>query len=1025
MKGALFMTALKKPLSGILAIIFIFVFTVATPLTVFAADEETTFASAEEIELNKKSDGDFEYIKIKDNTEIAIVGYTGSDAIITVPSSVNSTDVTTIGPNCFKDNTTVTEIKLNSAVVTLEEGAFMGCTALKKVTGMDSLTKICASAFEGCSSLTEFKVPDSVIAVPERCFAGCTALATVKEHKNLKNVAKDAFTGTAWEEAAPDGALNLGRVLYSYKGDITNLVIGKDIEIIESYVFLGCTDIKSVTFGEDVEEIGLYAFQNCTGIETAVFGGAVSVVDDGAFKGCSSLKSVDFSKTTIATVGYESFSGCSSLSEAKFSETLCEIGDCAFEGTKVASVDLGKDVESVGPKSFKGDTVLESITVSDKNKEYSSADGVLYSANGKAIVLYPAAKTGSFEIPAKVEEIRNGAFRNSLVTSIVFPEDTALNTIGAYAFENAALESIVIPESVTTINNSAFKLAKKLGSVTLGNKVTYIGASAFENCVALSEIKLPDTLKDIAAYAFKNSGLKSVNIGDGVVRIDTAAFLGNASLTDLYLGSRLEKLGDNAFAGCSSLVTVTLPDSLKTFNAAVFKGCSSLKNLAVSEKNENYKAVGGAIYSADGKTFVISTSSAAKTIVKGTEIIASDAFILTPEFSSIAFPSTLKTVNNSALDVTSWYKSQSGGAVYAGNMLYKVVGNVATLTISSGITAISEGAVTNPTVKAVSFPSSLKYIGTKAFSGSSIVTAVIPSAVTVIDDAAFEGVSTLKAVTLSAGLEELGSAAFKGCSSLEKISFPNGLKAIPTDAFANCTKLSSASLGVVETISKYAFSGCAALKSIELPATITEIDPISFLGCKSLERVDVAAGNVKYKSVDGVVISVNDNEENPEFNTIALYPAGKEGAYAVPEDIKNIADRAFYDCDGLTEITFANIENIGAEAFFDCDAVRTVNIPESGKKIGSNAFAACDELREFIVNSNLTDYEDNTFDGCNYFNYDMVTINVPDNSGLLLVVIVAVFVVIGVVWYLVYKKKQKKLEKEILAKNAEKETINN
>jgi hypothetical protein len=115
--------------------------------------------------------------------------------------------------------------------------------------------------------------------------------------------------------------------------------------------------------------------------------------------------------------------------------------------------------------------------------------------------------------------------------------------------------------------------------------------------------------------------------------------------------------------------------------------------------------------------------------------------------------------------------------------------------------------------------------------------------------------------------------------------------------------------------------------------------------------------------------------------------------------------------------------NIGDEAFFDCDGIKTITMPESARNIGSYAFASCDELREFIVYSNLTDYADNAFDGCYYINYDAVTIKVEDSSASLLIIIAAVFVVIGVVWYLVYQKKQKKLEKEIQEKIAKREAL--
>ena len=193
------------------------------------------------------------------------------------------------------------------------------------------------------------------------------------------------------------------------------------------------------------------------------------------------------------------------------------------------------------------------------------------------------------------------------------------------------------------------------------------------------------------------------------------------------------------------------------------------------------------------------------------------------------------------------------------------------------------------------------------------------------------------------------------------------------------------------------------------------------------EAIDVAEGNEKYTSLDGVVLVANEEKAEDGslvFETIALYPVGKKGEYAVPESVKNIANRAFYNCDALTGIVFADgFKNIGEEAFFDCDGITTITMPESAGDIGSYAFASCDELREFIVYSNLTDYADNAFDGCYYINYDAVTIKVEDSSASLLIVVAAVLGVIGAIGYVVYQKKQKKAEKEILEKIAKREAL--
>ncbi len=1021
------MTAFKKPLCGILAFILVFVFVAATPISVFAEDEEVTI-SAKEIELNKETEDGYEYIKVDAGSAVELIKYVGNETEVKVPAKLSGLSVIAVGEGCFEGNTTVVSIKLNSEIVTVKDRAFKDCTALKEVTKTESLTAVGASAFEGCTALEEFEYPESVTAVPEKCFAGCTALAEVKEHKNLKNVAVDAFKDTAWENAQPDGALSFGRVTYGVKGQVKNIEIPKGVSLIEDYVFLGCDYIETVTLGPDVEEIGLYAFQNCTNLKEVNFDDAIGVLDAGVFKGCSSLKVADFSESTLATIGYEAFAGCTSLEEIKIPETLSDIGDFAFADTKFKEIEFGKNINAVGANSFVGNTALETINVVDNNKEFSSVDGVLYNKKGSVLVTFPAGKTGTFELPQGVSEIRAYAFKNAKISAVKLAEEPALNYIGINAFEDSQIAEIEISANVEKINSNTFKNAKKLSKVTFNEGLTYIAASAFEGCAALKEIKLPETLHDIANSAFKNAGLKSVNLGDGVAKINSEAFAGNKELTDLYIGKNVEKLGNGAFKDCAKLVAVNLPESLKVFSGNAFSGCNSLVKITVDENNKAFKAVGSAIYSADGKALVFAGNKNTTSLIvaDGTEVIKANAFELANNVAEISLPSTLSEIQGNALDNTVWFKN-ANGLVYAGKILYKVKGAIPNVAVAEGTVAIADNAANNPAVTTVLLPKTLVKIGDNAFAGSSVVAVAIPENVKYIGVGAFKDVKALKTLTIANGVETIGAGAFEGCESLGAVAIPESVKLIPSDAFAGCKKLSKVEIAGAEKIGKYAFSGCESLKTITLPATLTVVDPVSFDGCTGLQAIDVAEGNAFYKSLDGVVLVANEEKAedgSSVFETIALYPAGKKGEYKVPETVKNIADRAFYNCDALTGIIFAEgFGNIGEEAFFDCDGITTISMPESARDIGSYAFASCDELREFIVYSNLTDYADNAFDGCYYINYDAVTIKVEDSSFSLLIIIAAVFVVIGVVWYLVYQKKQKKLEKEIQEKIAKREAL--
>ncbi len=1020
------MTALKKPLCGILAFVLTFVLIAATPISVFAEDEETTY-SAQEIELNKKTDEEgFEYIKVDQGSAVEIVGYTGSEKEVKVPSKIGGLSVISIGKGAFAGNDKIVSVKLNNNVTAVADEAFKNCTALTEVDNIKSLESIGVSCFEGCTALVEFKIPDNVTAVPEKCFFGCSALEEVDVHKNLKSVAKDAFVGTAWENAMPDGPLSFGRVLYSYKGEVKDMVIPEGVSIIEDYAFLGCDSMETLTLGYDVEDIGLYAFQNCVNLKTVSVNDALGVVSAGAFKGCVSLTAMDFSESTLATIGYEAFSDCVALAEVKLCETISEIGDYAFQGTSLKTISFDKNINSVGVNSFLNVKTFEGFEVVGKNKDFSAVDGVLFDKKGTTLVCFPAAKLAGekYELPDGVKEIRSKAFYGSKVSEVVLSENTQLERIGVSAFENSSIKAFTVPANVHTIETATFKNAKKLSKLTIADGVNYIASESFLGCASLTDVVLPASVEEIANKAFRNTGLKSLDTGDGVARIAAEAFAGNKALKNVKLGKNVEKLGDKAFAGCVALTAINLPVSMKNFNANAFSNCKALVKVTIDAENKAFKVANDSVYTADGNTLVMVANKNLKAvaIADGTEVIAENAFILVGGAESIAFPSTLVSVKGNALNETAWYKAQDA-VVYAGPVLYKVKGNVAEVVVAEGTTAIADKAISNADVKKVTLPASLKVIGESAFEKSGITSIVIPNSVESIGVCAFRGAKALAKVTLSSAINEIKASTFKNCAKLAALVIPEGVQVISADAFAGCKALAKVDLGAVKEIEQYAFSGCTSLKEITLPATVEAVDAVSFYGCSALAKIDVAEGNAKFKSLDGVVLVANEGEE-PVFETIAIYPAGREGEYAVPAEIKNIADKAFYNCDALTAITFADgFGNIGAEGFFDCDNITTISMPESARDINDYAFASCDNLREFIVYSNLTDYADNAFDGCYYINYDAVTINVEDNSAASLAIVAGVLVVIGVIAYLVYNKKQKKIQQEIIEKNKIKEAL--
>ncbi len=137
------------------------------------------------------------------------------------------------------------------------------------------------------------------------------------------------------------------------------------------------------------------------------------------------------------------FAGNTSLTEIKLNEGLEMIENAAFFGcTGLTGIELPSTFEAAFDEydhyrvdSFLHMPSLQKISVSDKNPDFSSVDGILFSKDGKLLCFYPEARKESnncYYIPSNVE------------------------ILGLYAFCGAGIDSVFIPKSVTKINHDDY-----------------------------------------------------------------------------------------------------------------------------------------------------------------------------------------------------------------------------------------------------------------------------------------------------------------------------------------------------------------------------------------------------------------------------------------------------------------------------------------------------------------------------------------------------------------------------------------
>ena len=173
-------------------------------------------------------------------------------------------------------------------------------------------------------------------------------------------------------------------------------------------------------------------------------------------------------------------------------------------------------ITNIGASAFARCNSLTSITVNEKNVNYKSIDGNLYSKDGKTLIQYAIGKTdATFLVLEDVIAIGADAFADcSSLTEIKIVE---------IDYENEKNKIV----GVESIGAGAFENCSKLSIVKILNKITKIEANTFAGCTSLTTIDLSSELTTIKASAFYNCiSLKTIIITKSVVRIEANAFAG-------------------------------------------------------------------------------------------------------------------------------------------------------------------------------------------------------------------------------------------------------------------------------------------------------------------------------------------------------------------------------------------------------------------------------------------------------------------------------------------------------------------
>ncbi|MDD6395233.1 MAG: leucine-rich repeat protein [Firmicutes bacterium] len=390
------------------------------------------------------------------NFYAVVTGYNGKTTDVKIPDSLGGYGVRAINSEAFSGNRYIVSVIIPNGVTDIGKYSFKGCVGLSSISFPDTLKSIREGAFYGCKSLKNVNLPDSVDIIGSYAFYNCWHITSIELPKSLKRMGSYAFNGCSV---------------------LSVVSFGENIESIGSMAFKGCTSLLKVSLPDSVTSLGSGAFMNCTSMKNAVIGSGVSEIHSDTFRGCSELVSVSFGKS-VRTVGNSAFEGCVSLKSIALGGVIEKIGALAFYNCAVLTkAELGAHVKEIGTGAFSGCTSLSTLSVSNENNSFVSKNGILYSRDGKTLIMCPQGAKGQVLVNGSTEKISDYAFSGcDDITGINIPDSVEYIGNGAFLGCNNVTR-LMLPEGLEKIGCAAIGYYLYGGDVKKASYLNVFGNS--------------------------------------------------------------------------------------------------------------------------------------------------------------------------------------------------------------------------------------------------------------------------------------------------------------------------------------------------------------------------------------------------------------------------------------------------------------------------------------------------------------------------------------------------------------------
>ena len=296
---------------------------------------------------------------------------------------------------------------------------------------------------------------------------------------------------------------------------------------------------------------------------------------------------------SVKTIGYNAFENCTSMTTIDLA-SVEGIGEYAFVGTKLASLNVPSSMRNIDRYAFYGVDTLKTLTFEEGIEEIG---GFAFAGTAVENVVLPASlKTMGSSIS---------------VSDMGSSNTVTISTVQSHVFEDCKSLKTATFLSAVDFTGYTFKGCTSLTTVTLPEGTKMIGNYMFYGCTSLKEVNMPTTIETLGGFAFAYSGIEEIKIPAGVTCVGTPTvmtdpyqtgsttgqtngmywefgypnghvFMGCTSLTKVeFLGNKVTQIGWYAFEGCTALNEITLPETVQIIGDYAFANCTALKTLNI------------------------------------------------------------------------------------------------------------------------------------------------------------------------------------------------------------------------------------------------------------------------------------------------------------------------------------------------------------------------------------------------------------------------------------------------------------